>query len=166
MPGPDPHATTPDADGLGTLSLITAADVLQPGVCGRTVDLAAERVRAQLVALAHQISKPRNYVGFSAFLLMALLKQRRPRFWIGENCDDIVDIYIPNFAANCTEPCAVEGVCVALVTNERHEVSYAEISDVNPLDKCRHFMAAVEVWEDNSAQAAIQFERFMKNTTG
>ena len=102
MPGPDPDATTPEADGLGTLSLMTAADVLQHRTSGRTVDIVAERVRAKLIALAHQISKPRNYVGFSAFLLMALLKQRRPRFWIGENCDDIVDIYIPNSAAKCT----------------------------------------------------------------
>ena len=132
MPGPDPTAASPDADGLGTLSLMTAADVLQPCVRGRTVDLAAERVRAHLVALAHQISRPQNYVGFSAFLLMALLKQRRPRFWIGENCDDIVDIYIPNFAAKCTHPCAVEGICVGLVENDRRELAYAEISPRTP----------------------------------
>ena len=101
MPGPEPTAASPDADGLGTLSLMTAADVLQHRSSSNTADLASERVRAQLVALAHQ-NKPRNYVGVSAFLLMALLKQRRPRFWIGENCDDIVDIYIPNSAAKCT----------------------------------------------------------------
>ena len=162
MPGPDPTAASPDADGLGTLSLMTAADVLQHRSIGHTVDLAAERVRAQLVALAHQISKPRNYVGFSAFLLMALLKQRRPRFWIGENCDDIVDIYIPNFAAKCTHACAVEGICVALVENDRRELAYAEISPGNPLDRCRHFMAAVEVLEDDSAQAATPSEQLIR----
>ena len=43
MPGPDPDATAPDEDGLGVLPLMTAADVLQPCVRGRTVDLAAER---------------------------------------------------------------------------------------------------------------------------
>ena len=143
MPGPDPDAITPDADGIGTLSLMAAADVLQHSVCGHTVGLASERVRAQLIALAHQISKPGNYVGFSAFLLMALLKQRRPYFWIGSNLDDIVDIYIPNFAANCIYPCAVEGICVAVVQDERGVPSYAEISPDNPLDRCRHFMAAL-----------------------
>ena len=123
MPGPDPDATTPEADGLGTLSLMTAADVLQHDVCDRTVDLAAARVRAKLIALAHQIQKPRNYVGFSAFLLVALLKQKRPHFWIGGNCDDIVDIYISNFADTCIFPCAVEGVCVAVVENDRHQMA-------------------------------------------
>ena len=128
---------------------------------GPTVDLAAERVRAQLFALAHQIGKPNNYVGFSAFLLMALLKQRRPCFWIGCNLDDIVDIYINNFASNCQYPCAVEGVCVALVFNEHNVPTYAEISEAYPLHMCRHFMASVEILEDDSALAASPFAAFM-----
>ena len=93
---------------------------------------------------------------------MALLGQRRPHFWIGGNCDDIVDIYIGNFAETCIYPCAVEGVCVALVENDRHEFSYAEISEKNPLDRCRHFMAAIEIFEDESTLAATEFEQFMK----
>ena len=107
-------------DGLGQLALITADGVLQQGVSRPTVDLAAGRVRGALIALAHQIAKPRSYVGFSAFLLMALLKRCRPQFWIGSNLDDIVGVYIPNFAEQCTQPCHVEGVCVALVQNDRH----------------------------------------------
>ena len=43
MPGPDQYGTSCAASGLGTLSIVTAADAL----CGRTVDLASERVRAQ-----------------------------------------------------------------------------------------------------------------------
>ena len=59
------------------MSLIAATDTFS---CGSTAGLAAERVRARLIYLAHEIGKRNNYVGFSAFLLMALLKQRRPKF--------------------------------------------------------------------------------------
>ena len=64
MPGPDQDGTSCAASGLRTLSIVTAADAL----CGRIVDLASERARAQLITLAHQIGKPRQYVGVSAFL--------------------------------------------------------------------------------------------------
>ena len=87
----------------GELEDLKTAGIPQHDDCDTGADASAHVIE-QLIALARQIGRPREYVGFSAFLLMALLKRRRPNFWIGERLDDIVDIFIPNFARHCTIP--------------------------------------------------------------
>ena len=103
------HKTHP----LGTLALISTVDPPAPaeheGPEAR-VARAAHNMRASLFALARQIGDTGEYIGFSAFLLMALSRGVRPKMWIGERCDDIVHLYAPQFAPNCIFPCAYEGV--------------------------------------------------------
>ena len=97
------------------------------------------------------------------FLLMALLKQVRPNMWIGENLDDIVQLNATQFADNCIYPAACEGVCVVLVHGPNNTISFAEVSPENPLDRCRHYMAAVPAPSKNdTARAATPFEEFMR----
>ena len=63
----------------GDLEDLKTAGIPQHDDCDTGADASA-RVIAKLISLALQIGRPQEYVGFSAFLLMALLKRRRPLF--------------------------------------------------------------------------------------
>ena len=102
IPGPSlPHAL--DTDAIGELELMHSMDVLalqDDDSSVAPVERARIRVNATLLALARQIGRNREYVGFSAFLLMALSRNRRPMMWIGGNKDDIVNTYATTFDRN------------------------------------------------------------------
>ena len=86
--------------------------------------------------------------------------------WIGERCDDIVDVYAYTFARNCTVPCIYEGVCAAIDDTPLGGQTYVQIGPAHPLHRCRHFMAAVQFdfqGPDSTALAESPFEAFMRS---
>ena len=104
-----------DCLGLSNLDLTLATDLARlPPVPDPSVDAAANRIRAQLFALARQVGRQSEYVGISAFLLMALLKMRRPKMWVGSDLQDLLSIYAGELGNACQIPCSHDGVCVAI----------------------------------------------------
>ena len=106
--------------------------------------LSGARVHEKLLQLARDIRSPRMYIGYSAFLCFGLLFGCRPCIWEGEKKVDLIGVFAPWAAERCTRSCIVDGVCCCLepaVAGGRVEMQ--RVSETRPLDRCRHFVAAV-----------------------
>ena len=58
--------------------------------------VAAQRViRSTLLALARSIRRPGYYVGYSAFILFALLKRCKPCAWEGREKVHLLQVFAP-----------------------------------------------------------------------
>ena len=53
------------------------------------------RVRSRLLSLARDIRRPGQYVGYSAFVLMALVMKCRPIVWEGSSSIDLLETFAP-----------------------------------------------------------------------
>ena len=111
-------------------------------------------VTRSLLSLAREIRKPRQYVGYSAFVLMALLMGARPCAWEGSALNDLISTYAP-WADNCTVPCQVQVVCCALQAHPDGRARLCAISEELPLNTCRHFVAARTVPQTTVAETAV-----------
>ena len=63
---------------------------------------AQDKIHTTLLALARSIRRPRTYVGYSAFILMGLLKKCRPCAWEGPFFIDLMQMYAPWAIEDCT----------------------------------------------------------------
>ena len=95
MPGPDtdgPAACSTAHTELEVFHGVDPSEYIFDDDIVRKAELAAFRVRSKLLHLAREIgeTRRRNYIGFSAFIIMALSRRCRPKMWIGENLIDLV----------------------------------------------------------------------------
>ena len=58
-------------------------------------DAARHRIQTTLLALARAIRRPRAFVGYSAFVLMGLLKKCQPCMWEGVTRIDLLETFAP-----------------------------------------------------------------------
>ena len=92
----------PPAAGPGDIIDVDAAVAAgTPEPAARSLQAAA--VLDKRLALARQIRTPRNYVGYSAFILFALRFGVRPFMWEGANRVDIVHAFTPWQEERCQE---------------------------------------------------------------
>ena len=75
---------------------------------------AESSVLRAVLDLAREIRRPNTYVGYAAFLLMALAKRVRPIAWEGTAQMDLVEVFAPWATESCSEACAVDVVCCAM----------------------------------------------------
>ena len=127
--------------------------------------VAAEaHVLKTLLALAREIRQPRRYIGYSAFLLMGLLKKARPCVWEGDTLIDLVATFAPWAAEHCTKRCSVEAVCCCLEAQPGGYAALCALSEKHPFWECRHFVACTTVEEaavaDSANTCTTEFERF------
>ena len=107
---------------------------------------AADRVLARLLHLVRDIRRPREWVGYSAFLCMALSTGRRPFMWEGESRVDLVGQNAPWAADRCRTLCAVDGVCCCLQPAAAvGRARLMPVSDAHPLGLCKHYLAAASM---------------------
>ena len=64
-----------------------------------------------MMRLARDIRKPRAFIGYSAFLCFAMLRECRPCVWQGDNRVDLVEAFAPWAKDRCERQCVVDGVC-------------------------------------------------------
>ena len=130
-------------------------------VWDRPAERAIEEIHRTLIHLARQIGDPRQYVGFSAFVLFALEFECRPALWVGEQKWDIVEAFVPEqFRDSCKNPCVVDGVCLALgLARGVLQPEWVPISPANPLWQCKHYMALSRLGKDIGV-AQTELERF------
>ena len=112
-------------------------------------------VSRSLLFLAREIRRPRSYVGYSAFVLMALRENARPFAWEGSTSIDLIGTYAPWASEDCTAQCAVQVVCCALKAQPTGHAQLCAISEELPLSTCRHFVAAVTAPEAAVAESAV-----------
>ena len=80
-----------------------------------TAVAAQHKIQANLLALAREIRRPRAYVGYSAFILMGVLKKCPPCVWEGAFFVDLLEVFAPWAKEHCTTPLAVRAAPCALV---------------------------------------------------
>ncbi len=119
---------------------------------------AQHTIEATLLALAREIRRPRAYVGYSAFILMALLKKCQPCVWEGASFIDLLEVFAPWAKEHCTTPLPVRAVPCGLVAQAGGSVELAPISDEHPLSKTCHFVAGITIPECQAPPSSCSFE--------
>ena len=119
---------------------------------------AQHTIEATLLALARDIRKPRAYVGYSAFILMGLLKKCQPCVLEGAAFMNLLDVFAPWAKEHCTTPVAVRAIPCTLVAQAGGSVELAPISEVHPLSKTSHFVAGIVFPGCHDPPSACSFE--------
>ena len=105
-----------------------------------TAAAAQNMIDSTLLALARTIRKPRQYVGYSAFLLFALHHKCQPCIWEGGVHINLLEAFAPWALAGAAKLHVVAIPC-AVVSDASGIPSWAPISDEHPLHETRHFIA-------------------------
>ena len=130
-----------------------------PAVASTAVE-AQHKIQATLLTLAREMRRPKAYVGYSAFILMGLLKKKRPHVWEGANYVDLIDVFAPWANEFCTVPVNVSGISCTPIARAGGGVELVPICDDYPLSQTRHFVAGIQVPADalleNSVSSSFQ----------
>ena len=121
---------------------------------------AQHKIEATLLALAREIRRPRAYVGYSAFILMGLLKKCQPCVWEGSQFIDLLEVFAPWAKEHCTQKLPLTAIPCALLAKARGSVELVPISDEHPLSKTCHFVAGIEIPGPAVAGETCRFEAF------
>ena len=115
-------------------SIATAVDVVAPSTAtavaaqthaadaGAAKRAAIDRIRASALQLAREIRKPRAWIGYVAFVLFALLKNR-PQMWEGASRFCVIDTFAPWAKDLCKNECAYAAIPCALQKNTKVSLS-------------------------------------------
>ena len=106
---------------------------------------AQHKIRATLLALARSIRRPRSYVGYSAFVLMGLLKNCQPCMWEGECFFDLLDTFAPWRKDADTKMLHVVGIPCTLVSLAGGAVACMTVSEEHPLKTINHFVGGCHI---------------------
>ena len=97
-----------------------------------------------ILAVARHLRRPCAYVGYSAFLALALLKRVRVFCWEGANRVDIVAVFAPWALTFCAASSVADCIaCMYEVCPFTGEASCHHISEEVPLRRCNHYVAAM-----------------------
>mgnify|MGYP005671698245 CR=1 FL=1 len=107
--------------------------------------IAYRRNRSTLLRLARDIRTPGRYVGYSAFILMALLKGCQPKVWEGSSTVDLLEVFAPWKRPQATRRCLCDVIACSVMHIGAGQVRLAAISKENPLSQCRHFVAGRKI---------------------
>ena len=119
-------------------------DVIKPS----NVAVAASNILGRLLKLAREIRKPRAFVGYSFFILLALTKRCRPVLWEGASKVDLMQTFAPWAIDQCVAECAVHAVCVCFAVSDGGAARMVPVSEAHPLHETRHFVAAIPIPAD------------------
>ncbi len=145
-PAPTQHITIPSKGAANATDTASTAVAAQ------------HNVKATLLALAREIRKPRTYVGYSAFILMGLVKKCQPCVWEGASFIDLLEVFAPWAKDACTAPALVSAIPVALVSEPSGSAALAPICAEYPLHKTCHFVAGIRIPECEVLENACSFE--------
>ena len=136
------------------------------GVADEATD-AFFRVRSTLLSLARDIRRPGRYVGYSAFVLMALVMKCRPIVWEGSSSIDLLETFAPWAKEDCVNECQAAAIACGLKTSDGVKVELVAISEHYPLHTCKHFVAGAKILPVKAAVAeapvAVNFETLYAN---
>ena len=82
----------------------------------------------------------------AACIVFGLRYGLRPHMWEGANRVDLMAVYCPpSQLERCQKDCLVDGISVAVLRDQAGPGRIVPISDVHPLQRCRHFLAGAAV---------------------
>ena len=166
------HGSMPQEPHRAGLKLVEAA-VAATEVASKTTQLSPapqvpavlipEAVEAnilgRLLSLAREIRRPRHYVGYSFFILFALLKRCRPFLWEGDTRIDVIQSFVPWAQEECVRECCVDGVCCCFEVIDHGKARMVPVSEEHPLHETRHYVAARQV-DMNDASIGDDIESY------
>jgi hypothetical protein len=126
-----------DSQHAATATAVAGLSFASPAVA------AQHKIRSTLLALARQIRHPRAYVGYSAFLLMGLLKQCQPCVWEGSQVINLLKVFAPWATEFSSKRINVSAIACAVVGLPSGAVALAPISEEYPLSKTCHFVGGI-----------------------
>ena len=116
------------------------------------------RIESKLLALAREIRRPRAYVGYSAFILMGLLKKCRPCVWEGALYFDLLQVFAPWALESCTSDAPIAAIPCTLIAQAGGSVELAPVSEQYPLSRTTHYVAGIRIPECEVNGNACSFE--------
>ena len=119
---------------------------------------AKHRIESKLLALAREIRRPRAYVGYSAFILMGLLKKQRPCVWEGTNFIDLLQVFAPWALESCTSTFPMTAIACTLIAQSGGGVELAPICEQYPLVRTGHFVAGIDMPVYEVTEPTCSFE--------
>ena len=135
-----------------------ATAVVVRAVAGSPAVAAQHTIQATLLALAREIRRPRAYVGYSAFILMGLLKKCQPCVWEGASFIDLLEVFAPWAKEHCTTLPPVTAVPCSLMAKATGRVELMPISAEHPLSQTVHFVAGIKMPECQVFESSCSFE--------
>ena len=99
----------------------------------------------RIIQLAQEIRRPRNYVGYSFFILFGLARRCKPHIWEGASLVDLIATFAPWALPVCMDSCAVQAVCVCYEESDEAPPRMIPVSEEHPLSETKHFLAAVQL---------------------
>ena len=120
-------------------------------------------ILGRLLSLAREIRRPRQYVGYSFFILFALVKRCRPFIWEGDSRIDVIQSFLPWAQETCVQECCVDAVCCCFEVIDHAQARMVPVSECHPLHETRHYVAAKQIhMNDASTGDDIQsyYQRF------
>jgi hypothetical protein len=146
------------------LELIDDVEVIAPAVAVRavvgTIEAARHKIRARMLALAREIRKQREPVGYSAFVLFALLKNSAVCMWEGGVHVDLLDTFAPWAKDSETKSPPYAGIPCTLVATPGCMVECMPVSEKYPLRHIGHFVAGCPILGSAVAGNACGFDDF------
>ena len=98
----------------------------------------------KLLDLARAVRQPRQSVGYSAFLVFAMLRKLRIWVWEGNNRVDIASVFLPSWAReNMSASVEADAVCCTAVPCNNGPPTFAPVSAQHPLRTATHYVAVV-----------------------
>ena len=151
-PAPVSH-THVDPQGVANATAVAVT-----AVAGSPTVAAQHTIQATLLALAREIRRPRAYVGYSAFILMGLLKKCRPCVWEGANFIDLLEVFAPWAKEHCTMLLPATAIPCTLMAKATSCVELIPISAEYPLSQTKHFVAGIRMPECEVFETSCNFE--------
>ena len=108
---PAPAPSMPVGVDVGAIAVAAAAEE-DPAVA------AQHRIQGRLLTLAREIRRPKAYVGYSAFVLMGLLKRCRPCVWEGASFIDLLAVFCSWAADSYSAHVPVVAIPCAVITHD------------------------------------------------
>ena len=151
-PAPVSH-THVDPQGVANATAVAVT-----AVAGSPTVAAQHTIQATLLALAREIRRPRAYVGYSAFILMGLLKKCQPCVWEGANFIDLLEVFAPWAKEHCTMLLPATAIPCTLMAKATGYVELIPISAEYPLSQTKHFVAGIRMPECEVFETSCNFE--------
>ena len=150
-PAPAPPIDDPQQGGASATAVAVTA-VVPPSVAAK------HRIESKLLALAREIRTPMAYVGYSAFLLMGLLKKGRPCVWEGTSFIDLLQVFAPWALETCTMQFPMTAIACTLIAQSGGAVELAPICAQYALAKTSHYIAGIQIPECEILEETCSFE--------
>ena len=159
-PAPSDLVDLTDVGDVNATAVAATAFAASGTALGASATTASHKIRTTLLALAREIRQPRQYIGYSAFVLMGLSKKCQPCVWEGSTKVNLLETFAPWATEHCTTVVPVTGIACTLVPSGGGSAECMPISKKYPLSRMGHFVAGTVLPGTAVAETTVGFDGF------